>query len=359
MKVAIVHDDLMQWGGAERVLVALTELFPDAPIYTSVYNDQNKLIWQHLKGRQIYTSFLQNIPGWKSLYKLLLPLYPIAFEQFDFSDFDLVISHTTRFAKYIITKPQTTHICYCHTPPRFLWNYSGDKVPKVLSFYLSFLRVFDQSASSRVDYWLAGSGNAKRRIDDVYKVNSRLVYPFVDLEKFKKFSSFDGGYLLVISRLVPYKRVDLIIKACNKLKIPLKIIGVGPKMAELKTLVIDLKAEGLVEFLGSLDENILMQVISGCKALVVAAEEDFGLTPLEAQAMGKPVVAYKDGGTVETVINGQTGLLFHEQTEVELAEAILGLDNMAWNKQKCLEQAEKFSKEIFKNKFMETLNNLI
>src|SRR3989338_5416297 len=157
MKVAIVHDDLVQWGGAERVLEGLTEIFPNAPIYTSVFNRENNELNKRFGKREIFTSFLQKIPGWRCLYKAMLPLYPIAFEQFDFTNFDLVISQTTRFAKSIITKPGTTHICYCHTPPRFLWNFNGERVPALLSPYLNFLRRFDCVASKRVDIWVAGS----------------------------------------------------------------------------------------------------------------------------------------------------------------------------------------------------------
>lgn len=342
MKVALVHDDLMQWGGAERVLVALSEIFPDATIYTSVYNKENPLLAKHFKDKKIITSFLQKIPGWKGMYKALLPLYPIAFEQFDFSGYDLVISQTTRFAKSIITKPETKHVCYCHTPPRFLWGFSGEKVAGFLKGYFRFLRFYDRIASKRVDLWLAGSKNAQQRIEKVYQSSSRVLYPFVDLERFVNVETFEGGYLLVVSRLNRYKRIDLVIKAAKKIKLPLKIVGSGPEEANLRNLA----GEG-VEFVGGVDEKTLTDLFSGCKALVVAGEEDFGLTPLEAQALGKPVVAFSKGGALETVIDGQTGFLFPEQTVESLVLALQNLDKNGYNEKKCRQQAARFSKEAF------------
>lgn len=353
MRIALVHDDLMQWGGAERVLAALSEIFPEAPIYTSVFNQENKLLQENFASKKIITSFIQNIPGWKSLYKALLPLYSLAFEQFDFSDFDLVISHSTRFAKSIITKPGTKHICYCPTPPRFLWNFSGEKENAILQPYLSLLRIYDQVAASRVDYWVANSENVQKRIKKVYKSSAKVLYPFVDLEKFSSVESFDGGYLLAISRLNSYKRIDLVIAAANKLKIPLKVIGVGPEKPKLENM-----SGPTVEFLGIVDESTLITTISGCKALVVAAEEDFGMTPLEAQALGKPVIAYKKGGALETVIEGETGYFFQEQTTESLIEALVALDKRGYNQKRCFENAARFSKDIFRKQAKDLVENL-
>lgn len=346
MRIALVHDDLVQWGGAERVLAAMAEIFPDAPIYTSIYDDNNMFLKQHFASKKIITSFIQKIPGWKSLYKILLPLYPIAFEQFDFSDFDLVISHTTRFAKSIITKPQTYHICYCHTPPRFLWNFSGEQSPAWLNPYFSFLKNYDLVVSKRIDKWIAGSQNAKQRIREIYRADAEVIYPFVDLKKFSHIEPFDGGYLLVVSRLNYYKRVDLTVKVASKLKLPLKIIGSGPQERALKKL-----AGATVEFLGSVDEELLLMTLAGCKALVIAGEEDFGLTALEAQALGKPVIAYKKGGVLETVLDKETGYLFSQQTIEDLTGALVDLDKRGYNQMKCRWQAGRFSKDNFTEHF--------
>lgn len=350
MKVALVHDDLVQWGGAERVLVTLSETFPDAPIYTSVYDRSNKTLKENFAGKKIITSFLQKTPGWKNLYKALLPLYPIAFEQFDFSGYDLVISQTTRFAKAIITKPGTTHICYCHTPPRFLYDFSGGLEGLGR---LGLLREYDQVLSKRVDYWVAGSKNAQGRIKEVYRVDSKIIYPFVDLERFFGVETFDGGYLLVVSRLNAYKRVDLVVRAANKLNIPLKVIGVGPERGKLEKM-----AGSNVQFLGGVDEETLKLVLAGCKALVVAGEEDFGLTPLEAQASGKVVIAYGKGGTLETIIDGETGYFFKEQNTDSLIEALQNLDKRGYNLKRCQTQAKQFSKEKFMREFRNLMHSL-
>ncbi len=342
MRVALVHDDLVQWGGAERVLLGLCEAFPEAPVFTSVYDKANPVLRQQFAGKKVITSFLQKIPGWRDFYKTMLPLYPIAFEQFDFSGFDLVISQTTRFAKSVITKPGTTHICYCHTPPRFLWNFSGERPPGIFKPYFNYLRRFDLISSQRVDVWAAGSVNAADRIKKVYKADSKVIYPFIDLARFSGVETFDGGFYLVISRLNRYKRVDLAVVAANKLKLPLKVVGVGPERSNLERL-----AGPTVEFLGRVDDNLAIKLLAGCKALIVAGEEDFGLTPLEAQALGKPVIAYGVGGALETVIPGETGIFFHNQSVESLVEALNELDKLGFNQIKCISQARKFSRENF------------
>lgn len=349
MRIALVHDDLVQWGGAERVLEALSDLFPEAPIYTLVYDENNKILKEKFDSKKIITSFIQKIPGWKKLYKPSFFLHPLAFEQFDFSKFDLVISQTTRFAKSIITKPETKHVCFCHTPPRFLWGFSGEKQ----HWYLNILRNFDKISSYRVDCWVAGSKNAKARIKDVYGFDSKVIYPFLDLERFAEIESFDGGYLLVVSRLNAYKKIDLAIKAVNQLKMPLKIVGIGPEMGNLQKL-----AGENVEFLGMLDEKILTLVLSGCKALIIAGEEDFGLTSLEAQILGKPVIAFKKGGVIETVIEGETGYLFAEQTVDSLVTSLKLLEENGYNLERCQVQARQFSKKKFTKEFQNLVNCL-
>ncbi len=352
MKVAIVHDDLVQWGGAERVLLAMSETFPDAPIYTSVFDRSNPLLNNAFGNKKVVTSFIQKIPGWKSFYKAFLPLYPIAFEQFNFDQFDLVISHTTRLAKAIITKPHTKHVCYIHTPPRFLWNLSGEKTPKVLAPFLSYLRVYDQISASRVDYFLAGSKNAQKRIKKIYKRESSVVYPFVDLENFKC-ESFEGNYYLIISRLTSYKRVDIAVKTFNELGERLKIVGGGPKLKELVNI-----SKGNIEFLKNVSESALVQLIAGCRALIVTGEEDFGLTPLEAQVLGKPVIAFGAGGVLETVLDKETGILFSSQDSQSLKEAISRFEKLNFDHEVLKKNAAKFSKEAFLKEFKFQLSKL-
>lgn len=354
MRIAIVHDDLVQWGGAERVLEGICEVFPDAPIYTSVFNRDNKELKKRFGDKKIITSFLQKILGWKTLYKLLLPLYPIAFEQFNFDQFDLVISHTTRFAKSIITKPKTLHICYCHTPPRFLWHFSGEINYGIGELLLSKIRLYDQVSANRVDCFLAGSKNAQRRIKRIYKRSSRVVYPFVDLERFENIETFDGGYFLVISRLNKYKKIDLVIQACIKLAQPLKIIGNGPQIERLKVMVDGKK----VEFLSNLKDEDVRLTLAGTKALIVPAIEDFGLVSLEAQALGKPVLAYGDGGSLETVIDKKTGIFFGEQSVRAIINAISTLKSIKINPKDCQDNAKRFGKDLFVKNFKRVIASL-
>ncbi len=353
MRVAIVHDDLVQYGGAERVLSAICEAFPDAPIYTSLYDKSNKLLAKVFQGKTIKVSFMQKIPGWRKLYRALLPLYPIAFEQFDFSGFDLVISQTTRFAKGILTKPETIHLCYCHTPPRFLWSYSGEKGLKLSGPILKFLKFYDKISARRVDCFLAGSKNAQNRIKQIYDMDSRVLYPFIDLSRFENYLPFEGGYLLCIARLNKYKRVDLAVKLSNKTGIPLKVVGKGPEQACLMKI-----AGSQVEFISDTSDEIVSQLLLGCKALIVPGEEDFGLTPLEAAAAGKPVLAFARGGAIESVIEGQTGYFFEEQTIDAMIGALKKLDEHGYNRVKCLASARRFSKERFMAELKGIINGL-
>ncbi len=334
MRVALVHDDLVQWGGAERVLLGLSQIYPQAPIFTSVYDKDNEILNRIFSSKKITTSFLQKIPRWKNLYKVLLPFYPLAFEQFNFDDFDLVISHTTRFAKSIITKPQTKHICFCHTPPRFLWHFSKVSSFGIGEILMTKLRLYDQISAGRVDYFIAGSVNAKRRIKKIYKRDSKVVYPFIDMEKFKGVDVFDGGYYVVVGRPTMYKRFDLARKACSKLNLQLKIID------------------------GSFTDEMVVNILAGCKALILVGEEDFGIASLEAQVLGKPVIAFRAGGALETVIENKTGIFFNLQSEDCLAEAIRKLDSVKINSQDCKENASRFSKEHFFNKFKQTVASL-
>lgn len=344
MKVALVHDDLVQWGGAERVLAGISEIFPDAPIFTSLFDKNNPDLAKNFRGKKIITSFLQKIPGWKKLYKAFLPFYPIAFEQFDFSKFDLVISQTTRFAKGIITKPKTLHICYCHAPPRFLWDPEV-KNNFLLGPYLSFLEYYDKISYTRVDKFLAGSKNTQTKIKKVYGIDCSVLYPYVDIDRFKNLKSFNGGYFLVIARLNKYKRVDLAVRSCAKLKYPLKIIGVGPELDNLKNLAGQLNAK--VDFLGKLPDDMVDEVLRGAKALIICAREDFGITSLEAQALGKAVIAFGEGGVLETILEGKTGFFFKSQTVESLTNVLGNINFDKIDAAVCRSNATFFSKEKF------------
>lgn len=352
MKIALVHDDLVQWGGAEKVLSEISKIFPDAPIYTAIADFENPFIKQNFKNKKIKTSFLQKLPFVKSLYKPLFPLYPIAFEQFDFTDFDLVISQTTRFAKSIITKPTTTHICYIHTPPRFLWNLSGEnKFSKNPLF--NYLRKFDLISAKRVDYWIAGSENCQERLKKIYNVNSKVLYPFVDTEKLNPTGSFNGDYYLMISRLNKYKKVDIAVKAFKNNGRKLKIIGSGPELSNLQN-----EASKNIEILSKVSDPILESLIAGCKGLIITAEEDFGMTSIEAQAQGKGVIAYGSGGALETLLPGRTGNFFAEQTPDSLNKALEVFESLKINPEDCYKNAQRFSPEKFKQRLLELIKEI-
>ena len=355
MKVALVHDDLVQWGGAERVLEGLCEIFPDAPIFTSVCDFDNKSLSCLTGSGKIVTSILQKIPGWRKLYKALLPLYPLAFEQFDFSNFDMVISHTTRFAKSIITKPRSLHICYCHTPPRFLWYLPKKENFGIGEVLFSKMRIFDRISSARVDHFIAGSKNAQKRIQKIYKMDSTVIYPFIDLHRFAGIETFDGGYFVVISRLNKYKRADFAVRACKILEVPLKVIGTGPELDRLKSIQ---GGWGGIELLGHLNDDAVVKVLAGCKGLIVPGTEDFGLAALEAQALGKPVIAYSEGGSLETVVEGKSGIFFHDQSADSLIQAIKRLGKIKIEPLGCIKNASEFSKKNFISNFKLTVASL-
>ncbi len=354
LKVALVHDDLVQWGGAERVLLGISEIFKDAPIYTSVFDETNPILISKFGTKKIITSFMQKIPEWKFLYKSLLPLYPMAFEQFDFSNFDLVISQTTRFAKAIITKPQTLHICYCHTPPRFLWKYSLDENPSIIAPYLSFLRVFDQIIDSRVDYFIAGSANAQKRIGSVYKRKSYLCRPFVDDIFFQEKMSFDGRYFLIVSRLNKYKKIDLAVDVFNGLRFKLKIVGSGPEISKLRG-----RALSNIEIYENLSDDMLVNLYAGCIALIIPGDEDFGITALESQAMGKPVVAFRESGSKEVIIDKITGILFNTISKEALTEAVRRACDMKFDAKEIKTHARNFTKKVFLNEFQNIIKGII
>ena len=357
MKIASVHEYLNQFGGAERMLLTLCAIFPDAPIYTLFY-DKNAT-GGVFEGRDVRTSFLQNLPFVKKHHRGFPLLMPLAIEQFDFSDFDVVVSISASFAKGVITKPRTKHICICLTPPRFLWDDSQKFVeefgyPKLirnlLPPFISYLRVWDREASYRVDEFWAISDFIKERIRKYYSKDSEIIYPPVNVSKFYVSGEADD-YFLMAGRLVAYKRFDLGVKAFNKLGFPLKIVGTGPELKKLKRT-----ANDNIEFLGLVSDDRLANLYSKAKALVFPQEEDFGIVPLEAMASGRPVIAFRSGGAVETIEEGKTGLFFDEQTVDSLAYAVKNFDSSKFYPEDCRKQAEKFDVTVFRNKILEKLS---
>lgn len=359
MKTALVYDRINKWGGAERVLLNLHKIFPKAPLYTSVY-DQKKAQWAEVF--DIRTSFLQKIPKASKSHEYYATLMPFAFEKMSFDNFDLVISVTSEAAKGIITSPKTLHVCYCLTPTRYLWSDYEDYFKNSLLRIISkpavfYLRKWDKIASKRPDIYIAISEEVRKRIKKYYNRDSIVIYPPVELNLAKlkeEKNNIKSDYFLIVSRLVPYKRIDIAVSAFNKLKLPLKIIGTGSEEKKLKRM-----ANPNIEFLGDLTDDQLVSYYKGCYALIFPGREDFGLTVLEAQSFGKPVIAFQEGGALETIIEGRTGKFFYPQSKEALIEALRRIKEMQFNIDDCKKQAEKFRFEEFKKKFISVIDKII
>jgi len=335
------------------MLQVLCSLYPEAPIYTLLY-DRN-LTGGVFDDKVIYTSFLQKIPFAKKHHRVFPLLMPLAMEQFDFSGYDTVISISASFAKGILTKPGTRHICYCLTPPRFLWDDSqkfveefgySSIVKKFLPPFITYLRMWDQEASRRVDDFWAISDFIRERIEKYYRKPSAIIYPPVNVAKFN-LSEKKGDYFFMAGRLVSYKRFDLAVRAFNKLNLPLKIVGTGPELTKLKKI-----AKKNIEFLGLVSDRQLADLYASSKALIFPQEEDLGIVPLEAMASGRSVIAYRAGGALETIIDGQTGIFFDEQSEKSIIDAIARFSKMKFNPKLCRKRAEEFDVEVFKKKIL-------
>ncbi len=358
MKLAIIHDYLNQYGGAERVVEAMHELFPEAPVYTSVY-DRKKMPASFSK-MDIRVSFMQKLPLIRSQSKKYLMFYPRAFQNFDLSGFDVILSSSSSFAKFVRKPSGAFHVCYCYTPTRFLWYYDeyisreniGGLYKAVLPRLIEKLKGQDLAAAAGVDRYIAISNAVAGRIRDIYQAESEVIFPPVDASNYSAASSNDGSYL-IISRLRGYKRIDLAIKAFNAAGRTLRIIGDGEIMGSLKKL-----AGKNIVFLGSLGEADKRAYLAKCKALVFPGEEDFGITPLEAQACGKPVIAYRAGGAIDTVIEGTTGVFFNQQTEEEVLAAIKKLEGIKWNAEVIRRHSLMFDKAFFKQKLKDFLSKL-
>lgn len=352
MRVGIVHDYLAQSGGAERVVEALHPVWPDAPIFTSVYDRENTL--PCFKEMDVRTTFLQKWARRGLLHKLALPWYPLAFESFDLSGYDLVVSSASSFAKGVITGPETCHVCYCHTPARFAWRFheymaQGGYNPvmrRLMSVVIHHLRTWDYNAAhSRVDHFVANSYNVAKRIRKYYNRASTVIHPPVRTERFTPTETPNSDYFLVVSRFLSYKRIDLAIQACNLLNVPLKVVGSGPDEKRLRGM-----AGAKTQFLGRLPDTDVIALMANCRAFLFPGEEDFGITPVEAMAAGRPVVAYGAGGALETVIPGETGLFFSEPTPESLAQSLREMDDFVVDASRIRRHAEAFDTRLFQSK---------
>jgi len=346
MRVAIVHDYLNQYGGAERVLEALHALYPEAPVYTSLYDAE--AMPDEYRHWDIRTSFMQRLPGWRQHFRRYFLLYPTAFESFDLSAYDLVLSSSSAFAKGVIPRPGAVHICYCHTPMRFAWRTS-DYVSRegirglqgaILPFALTYVRLWDVVTSDRVDAFVANSHEVARRIHRYYRREAEVIPPPVDLPPYAPQPAEE--YYLAGGRLIPYKRIELIVEAFTRLRLPLKIFGDGRDRARLERI-----AGPTIEFLGWVNEPTRRDLFARCRAYIFPGEEDFGITPLEAMAAGRPVIAYRAGGALETVVDGVTGRFFHEPSAAAVAAAVAATRSDRYDPLSIRRHAEQFGRARF------------
>lgn len=350
MKIALVHDYLTQDGGAERVLKAFHEIWPEAPIFVLFY-DKKKV--PGFEKADVTQSFLSNMPFGKKKYQWYLALMPLATERHNLSDYDVVLSSTSAFAKGVLTKPDSIHISYCHTPTRYLWtdthSYIEDlKYNRLVKAFLPRLiyklRMWDKMSTDRVDHFIANSNTVRGRIKKYYRRTSDIVYPPADIETFF-LSDTIGDYFVTGGRMVSYKRFDLVIQAFNRLNIPLKIYGDGPEKEKLEKV-----AKNNIEFLGRISDEEKAVLLSKAQAFIHPQIEDFGITPVESMASGRPVIAYGVGGATETVIPGKTGVFFEEQSWESLFDTIIHFDSYTWDSQMIRDHAKKFGKQQFQDK---------
>ncbi|GAC1391834.1 MAG: glycosyltransferase [Ktedonobacteraceae bacterium] len=355
MKVALVHDYLNQMGGAERVVLALHEIFPNAPLYTSIYDPQR--VDPAFQKMDIRTSFMQKLPLVTKHHQPYLPFYPFAMESLDLRGYDLVLSSSSAFGKGVITRPETMHICYCHTPMRWCWNYDeyvereqlGNVARKVLPFLITGLRVWDQTSAMRVDHFIANSPVVAERIQKYYRRDAIVIPPPVEASRFPFDPTVEPeDYFLTLSRLIPYKRVDIAIEACNRLHLPLVVIGKGRDSERLKQL-----AGPTIRFMGHLSDEEVLHYFAHCRAFLSLNEEDFGITPLEAQASGRPVIAYGAGGALASVVDGVTGKFFTEQTVASLASVLASFDERIFEPNAIRNHALEFDIPRFKRRILQ------
>ncbi len=351
-KIAVVHDYLTQRGGAERVVIAFMKTFPEADLFTSLYDPEGT--FPFFKNLKIRTSFLQKIYFHFIGHRIYLPLYPEAFKSLDLNGYDLIISSSSAFAK-CIKKNEAIHIGYIHTPPRFLYfkyhylekeRFSFIKEIYLMAF-LKKLKNEDMEAVKNIDLIITNCRNIQKRIKDIYGRKSEILHPPIEVDNFSIERNQEDFYLIV-SRLLPHKKIDIAISAFNKLKKKLIIIGTGPAYKSLKRI-----SSSNIKFCGSLDDEKLKSLYSTCRALIFPQEEDFGIVPLECMASGRPVIAYGKGGILETLVPEETGIFFYEQTTEAIIDAVMKFEKMDFDPERIRENAKKFDIKVFQEKMKE------
>jgi glycosyltransferase involved in cell wall biosynthesis len=352
VRVALVHDYLNQRGGAERVFTQIARAYPDAPVYTSLFD--RGATGDLIEPERVRTSWLQHVPLGKRYFRFLAPLYPAAFESFDLRAYDLVVSSTTAWAKGVRVRPDAVHVCYIHTVSRFVFDYDryvgGFGLGGLARFVVRGLVAWDRRAAARPTAFIANSRNVAARVRRYYGRDAEVLPCPVDVDRFHV-GSGAGGYAVVASRLLAYKRIDLAIEACRIAGVPLKIVGSGPAEADLRRRA----AGSATEFLGWVDDATVARVIGDARVVILPGEEDFGLVPLEAAASGTPTIAYAAGGALETLVEGETGSFFSDQTPEALAAALTAFRRADFDPQRMRAHAQTFAPE----RFIERLRELV
>jgi glycosyltransferase involved in cell wall biosynthesis len=356
---ALVHDWLNQSGGAEKVLEVLVRMFPGAPVYTSIYAPDRMPV--AYRSWDIRTSFMQGLPNVTTRHQAYLPLYPLAFSRMRLAGHDLILSNKSAFCHGVPAPEGTTHICYCLTPTRFLWQYEAYRSREALSPAVDAalrpvihrLRAWDYAAAQRVHHFIAISREIQERIRQFYDRESTIIYPPADLASFPPADAPPGDYFLAGGRLIPYKRTDLAVKACSALRLKLLVYGDGRDREALERM-----AGPTVTFLGRVPAERLAQLYREARAFIFPGLEDFGIAPVEAQASGRPVIAFAGGGALDTVIPGRTGELFHEQTPEALAAVLEHFDPAAYDPAACRANAERFDISRFERELREFIHGI-
>ncbi|MCL6443881.1 MAG: glycosyltransferase [Alicyclobacillus sp.] len=347
MKIAIVHDWLISYAGSERVVMELCAIFPDAPVYTSIYNE--KVMNRYFPRDRVRTTFLQRVPGSLHGYQMLLPLMPYAFEALDLRDYDVVVSSSHAFSKGVLTRADTVHVCYCHTPTRYLWSHFheyleqiANPVKRLMWLYVSNkLRAWDYAAAQRVDFFVANSSAVQHRIQKYYHRSSVVVYPPVHMPDCA-IPFLREDFYITVGRLVPYKRIDIAVRAMTQLGRPLIVVGDGPEHEYLKNI-----AGSTVKFSGSVSESAKWELLRRAKALIFCGEEDFGIVMVEALSCGCPVIALGRGGALDIVRPGINGYLFNEQSVQSLIDAVIQFERMDLDPHEVAASVRQFSPNEF------------
>lgn len=358
MKIAVVHDYFTQLGGAEKVAEELYKMLPSADLYATVAL-RDKMP-KSIQDVAITTSWMQHLPQMRKLYRIYFPLYPFGVSSLDLSRYELVVSSSSGYVKGVRVAPDAIHVCYCHTPMRWVWRFDsyssresfGGGVQALLPSFIRRLKTWDEAASRQPDHFVANSRTIASRILRAYGRYAEVIAPPIDIGRFSM-SDVQEDYYIVLARLVPYKRIDLAVEACTRLGRRLIVIGSGTAQESLVRL-----AGHTVQFVGRISDAEVEKYVSSCRALLFPGEEDFGMAPVEVAAAGRPTIAYGEGGALETIVEDVTGVFFREQTVESVINAILRFESQSWDAAAIRKHAENFSTEAFQRKFISFLHRV-